>query len=48
MDTLTSLVARSGFLPHGCCFQWSPGLLWTMVGADGALSYSPTRASGRS
>ncbi|WP_457421780.1 PAS domain S-box protein [Roseateles sp. P5_E7] len=38
MDALTSLVARSGFLPHGYCFQWSPGLLWTMVGADVAIA----------
>ncbi|WP_457442576.1 PAS domain S-box protein [Roseateles sp. P5_E4] len=34
MDELTGIVARAGFLPHGYCFQWSPGLLWTMVGAD--------------
>ena len=38
MDVLTGLVARSGFLPHGYCFQWSPGLLWTMVGADLAIA----------
>lgn len=34
MDALESLLARNGYLPHGYCFQWSPGLLWTMVGAD--------------
>ncbi|MCE4557286.1 PAS domain S-box protein [Pelomonas cellulosilytica] len=34
MDELTGLVARAGFLPHGYCFQWSPGLLWTMVASD--------------
>ncbi|MBW8847425.1 MAG: PAS domain S-box protein [Burkholderiales bacterium] len=34
MDELTGIVARAGFLPHGYCFQWSPGLLWTMVGSD--------------
>ncbi len=22
------------FLPHGYCFAWRPGLLWSMVGAD--------------
>ncbi|MEO6281335.1 PAS domain S-box protein [Roseateles sp.] len=38
MDALTGLAARSGFLPHGYCFQWSPGLLWTMVGADLAIA----------
>jgi len=41
MDWLSSLLGRSGFMPHGYCFAWSPGLLWTMVGADAliALSY---------
>jgi len=38
MDELTGIVARAGFLPHGYCFQWSPGLLWTMVGADLAIA----------
>ncbi len=38
MDALTGLAARSGFLPHGYCFQWSPGLLWAMVGADLAIA----------
>ena len=41
MDFLTSLVARNGYLPHGYCFVWTPGLLWSMVTADAiiALSY---------
>ena len=41
MDLLTSFFGRSGFLPHGYCFTWSPGLLWTMVSADAliALAY---------
>lgn len=41
MDTVTQLFARSGFLPHGYCFTWSPGLLWSMVIANAvvALSY---------
>jgi PAS domain S-box-containing protein len=38
MDELTGIVARAGFLPHGYCFQWSPGLLWTMVGSDLAIA----------
>ena len=38
MDALTGMAARAGFLPHGYCFQWSPGLLWTMVGADLAIA----------
>ena len=41
MDFLTSFFGRAGFLPHGYCFTWSPGVLWTMVGADAiiALAY---------
>ena len=31
---LLSLLGRNGFLPHGYCFTWSPGLLWSMVAAD--------------
>ncbi|HEV6965689.1 PAS domain S-box protein [Roseateles sp.] len=38
MDQLTGIVAKAGFLPHGYCFQWSPGLLWTMVGSDLAIA----------
>lgn len=34
MEVLTSFFGRAGFLPHGYCFTWSPGLLWTMVGSD--------------
>ncbi len=41
MDTFMSLMGRNGFLPHGYCFTWSPGLLWSMVTADAiiALAY---------
>ena len=38
MDTLVSLLGRNGFLPHGYCFTWSPGLLWSMVGADAVIA----------
>ena len=34
MEVLTSLLGRNGFLPHGYCFTWAPGLLWSMVAAD--------------
>lgn len=37
VDEITSLLGRGGFLPHGYCFTWQPGLLWTMVGADAAI-----------
>lgn len=41
MEFLTSFFGRAGFLPHGYCFTWSPGVLWTMVGSDAiiALAY---------
>lgn len=38
MDILSSIFGRSGFLPHGYCFTWTPGLLWSMVGADAAIA----------
>ena len=38
MDVLTSFLGREGFLPHGYCFTWSPGLLWSMVGADATIA----------
>jgi len=40
MDELSSLLGRNGFLPHGYCFTWSPGLLWSMVGADTLIAAS--------
>ncbi len=41
MNEFESLLGRTGLLPHGYCFQWSPGLLSTMAGADAliALAY---------
>ncbi|MEP7295059.1 MAG: PAS domain S-box protein [Burkholderiales bacterium] len=41
MDGLVSLLARDGYLPHGYCFTWSPGLLGSMVTDDAliALAY---------
>ena len=34
MDLIESFFARGGLLPHSVCLSASPGLLWTMVGAD--------------
>lgn len=34
MEWLSSVLGRGGFLPHGYCFAWTPGLLWTLVTAD--------------
>ncbi|WP_394788727.1 PAS domain S-box protein [Rhodoferax sp.] len=38
MDTWVSLLGRNGFLPHGYCFTWTPGLLWSMVTADATIA----------
>jgi PAS domain S-box-containing protein len=40
MNEIANLMARNGLLPHGYCFQWSPGLLWTMVTADLSIALS--------
>ncbi len=38
MDGVASFFGREGFLPHGYCFTWSPGVLWSMVGADAVIA----------
>ena len=38
MSTLNTWFDSSGYLPHGYCFTWTPGLLWSMVGADGVIA----------
>ncbi len=37
MDTLTGFFNNSGFMPHGHCFLWTPGLLWTYVVSDSVI-----------
>jgi hypothetical protein len=41
MDSLVSLMAMQGFLPHGYCFQWSSQILGMMIVADSltAIAY---------
>ncbi len=39
-EHLSSWLGRNGYLPHGDCFTWSPGLLWSMVTADAAIVLS--------
>jgi PAS domain S-box-containing protein len=38
MDVLSGFLGRNGFLPHGTCFTWTPGVLWTMVGSDAVIA----------
>lgn len=39
-DPILQFAATQGFLPHGYCFQWSPGLLSTMVASDAVIALS--------
>jgi len=41
LDSLASLFSTDGFMPHGYCYTWQPGLLWSMVVSEGlvALAY---------
>jgi PAS domain S-box-containing protein len=38
MDGWLSFLGRAGYLPHGVCIAWSPGMLWSMVTADLAIA----------
>src|SRR5262249_22745372 len=33
-------MAANGFLPHGYCFQWTPGLLWAYVLSDSLIAFA--------
>ena len=41
MDAIHSWLSSEGFMPHGHCYLWTPGLLWTNIASDSliALSY---------
>ncbi|MBI5720347.1 MAG: PAS domain S-box protein [Burkholderiales bacterium] len=39
-EWLADVLGQGGFLPHGYCFTWSPGVLWSMVGADAVIAAS--------
>jgi PAS domain S-box-containing protein len=38
VDALLSFLGRGGYLPHGVCIAWAPGLLSAMVIADLAIA----------
>jgi signal transduction histidine kinase len=42
MAFLTTLFSSDGFMPHGFCYLWSPGVLWLHLVSDSliALAYS--------
>jgi diguanylate cyclase (GGDEF)-like protein len=37
LESVTQFFDTSGFMPHGHCFLWTPGLLWTYVASDTAI-----------
>jgi PAS domain S-box-containing protein len=37
MEILASLLSPAGFMPHGHCFLWTPGLLWSYVISDSLI-----------
>ena len=40
MDAIAAWFNSSGFIPHGYCLHWSPGLIWTYVGSDAVIALS--------
>ena len=38
--TTIGLFSTAGFMPHGMCIAWTPGLLWTLVGSDLVIALS--------
>jgi signal transduction histidine kinase len=42
MEFFRTLFSSGGFMPHGFCYLWSPGLVWLHAGTDSliALAYS--------
>ena len=37
---LRRVFSSDGFLPHGHCFLWKPGLIWLHVSADVLIGLS--------
>jgi diguanylate cyclase (GGDEF)-like protein/PAS domain S-box-containing protein len=37
VTTLWEFLGGEGFMPHGHCYLWEPGLLWTYVVSDGLI-----------
>jgi signal transduction histidine kinase len=42
MEFISTLFSSGGFMPHGFCYLWSPGLVWLHAGSDSliTLAYS--------
>lgn len=42
MDLLDNLLSSEGFVPHGHCYLWQPGLLWLHITADALTALACT------
>ena len=40
LELLSDFFSGKGFMPHGHCYLWSPGILWTHVVSDVLISLS--------
>jgi PAS domain S-box-containing protein len=40
VNVIARFFSSTGFIPHGYCFHWSPGVLWTYVGSDAVIALS--------
>jgi len=40
LTTLLSFLSGEGFMPHGHCYLWKPGLLWTYVLSDALIGFA--------
>ena len=38
MDSLATLFSSDGFMPHGHCYLWDPGILWLHIVSDAAIA----------
>lgn len=41
-----SLVTVNGFIPHGHCYLWKPGLVWLHVASDSLIALAYVAISG--
>lgn len=41
-DFLSRLFSSDGFMPHGHCYLWNPGLIWLHVISDGLIALAYT------
>jgi len=38
MDFLRRFFSADGFMPHGMCYEWDPGIIWLNVVSDGLIA----------